>query len=119
MSDLTNAKDALSYRRVCVFDRYVRNSQCQVHHCDTARPGDAFCEEVPYLEWFGFDALAKLVEALEKGDHALPTTLAEQLRAVVRPSVCGDGYDAKERTEEIVEGVLQLLKLLEKGDNNE
>ena len=70
MRDLTNAladaKDALSYRRVCVFDRYVR---CRVHHCDTARPGDAFCEEVPYLEWLGFDALAKLVEALEKGDN--------------------------------------------------
>ena len=73
MSDLTNAladaKDALSYRRVCVFDPYVRNSQCRVHHCDVARPGDAFCEEVPYLEWFGFDALAKLVEALEKGTN--------------------------------------------------
>ena len=35
--------------------------------------------------------------------------LVEQLREVVRPSVCGDGYDAKERTEEIVQRVLALL----------
>ena len=71
MSDLTNAladaKDALSYQRVCVLDPYL--PRCRVHHCETARPGDAFCEEVPYLEWFGFDALAKLVGALEKGGN--------------------------------------------------
>ena len=66
---LAQAKNVLKYRRVCIFDPYVRMSTCRVHYRDPARPDDAFCEEVPYLEWFGFDALAKLVEALEKGTN--------------------------------------------------
>ena len=73
MSDLeqalAQAKNVLKYRRVCIFDPYVRNSLCRVHYCDSARPDDAFCGEVSYLEWLGFNALAKLVEALEKGDN--------------------------------------------------
>ena len=64
---LAQAKNVLKYRRVCIFDPYVRMSTCRVHYYDPARPDDAFCGEVSYLEWLAFEALTRIVAALEKG----------------------------------------------------
>ena len=66
---LASAKNTLAYRRVCEFSPYERSPRCRVHYAAIARPGDAFCTEVPYIEWLAFEALTRIVYALEKGTN--------------------------------------------------